>query len=420
VKRGLVLAVLVGVAFTGCATGITGSPNALSGTRASVFGSVASNTGGEVEYWVEYGTTTAYGAQTAHGTVTVQKNSPYPLLIDVAGLQRSTTYHYRVCGRDSQQSGGPGCGEDRQLTTTNVDCGDTITANLRLSGDLDCLGTGGRNGPVVGAPGIEINLDSHRIRGASFALDNSGGFDDVTFRGGSLFAIGTALQLEGASRNHVIGVAAGLRQDEFTGPSTSTGIEITGGDANVVRRSSLGAASTGLVATDSPGLLVVDSSAITGAGSRGGGTAVSVRGNLARVLRNDFFGGISVDGSSNRVVGNDVQGILYGIAVSAGHDNLVAANQVHDTFTLVFAPDAGDGIVVSAAAVGSRLRDNVVTSSDEDGIDVQSPTTRLRDNRADDNDDFGIDAVAGVTDLGGNTASGNGNPLQCRNVACGG
>jgi hypothetical protein len=26
--------------------------------------------------------------------------------------------------------------------------------------------------------------------------------------------------------------------------------------------------------------------------------------------------------------------------------------------------------------------------------------------------------VAGVTDLGGNTATGNGNPLQCRNVFC--
>ena len=30
-----------------------------------------------------------------------------------------------------------------------------------------------------------------------------------------------------------------------------------------------------------------------------------------------------------------------------------------------------------------------------------------------------VNAVAGVTDGGGNTASGNGNPLQCRNVACG-
>jgi parallel beta-helix repeat protein len=54
----------------------------------------------------------------------------------------------------------------------------------------------------------------------------------------------------------------------------------------------------------------------------------------------------------------------------------------------------------------------------DDGIDVHGTGTRLRDNRADGNGDFGIDAVAGVTDLGGNTATGNGNPLQCRNVFC--
>jgi parallel beta-helix repeat protein len=81
--------------------------------------------------------------------------------------------------------------------------------------------------------------------------------------------------------------------------------------------------------------------------------------------------------------------------------------------------DAGDGIVVLAEAVGTRLRANVATSNFDDGIDVRSATTRLRGNRADGNGDFGIDAVVGVTDLGGNTASGNGNPLQCRNVFCG-
>jgi parallel beta-helix repeat protein len=81
--------------------------------------------------------------------------------------------------------------------------------------------------------------------------------------------------------------------------------------------------------------------------------------------------------------------------------------------------DAGDGIIVRAAALDSRLRDNVATSNHDDGIDVRSATTKLRNNRADDNGDFGIDAVSGVVDLGGNTASGNGNPLQCRNVFCG-
>jgi parallel beta-helix repeat protein len=137
------------------------------------------------------------------------------------------------------------------------------------------------------------------------------------------------------------------------------------------------------------------------------------------VLRNSFRAGIFVSGSSNRVVGNDVQGVIVGIQLAGGRHNVLARNQVHDTLTLPFAPDGGDGILVLPGAVGSRVRGNVVTSNGEDGIDVQSRFTRLRNNRADDNHDLGIDAVAGVTDLGGNSASGNGNPLQCRNVACG-
>ena len=82
----LILTLLVGAACTGCATGTTGSPNAVSGTRAAVFGTVATNSGGDVEYWVEYGTGTAYGSQTEHRTVTLQKNSSQALLLDIAGL----------------------------------------------------------------------------------------------------------------------------------------------------------------------------------------------------------------------------------------------------------------------------------------------------------------------------------------------
>jgi parallel beta-helix repeat protein len=406
---------------SGCATGITGTPYAVSGTRAAVFGSVISDTGGEVEYWAQYGTTTGYGSQTAHETITVAQNSQEPFILNVPGLQRGTTYHYRICASDSQQKGGPGCGADRQLSTPNVDCGDTITADLHLSADLDCIKTGGRDGPVVGAHGIEIDLGGHEMTGLGLALDNRGGFDDVTIRGGGLYAYNTALSLDGASRNRIIGVGAGRLLDPLSGgPSTSVGIRIQGGEANVVRHSSVQAESTGLSATGSPGLLVVDSSGFAGAGSRGGGSAVAINGSLARVLRNDFGAAISVSGSSNRIVGNRVvRGVYNGIGVYEGHDNLVAENEVLDASTLPFAPDAGDGILVQAAAVGSRLRDNVVTGSYDDGIDVRNATTRLRGNRADDNGDFGIDAVSGVIDLGGNTASGNGNPLQCRNVFCG-
>jgi hypothetical protein len=289
----------------GCATGQTGSLWGVAGTSASVFGTVVSDAGGQVEYWVEYGTSSGYGSHTQHQTATVQPNAPRGVLVTIDGLQRSTTYHYRVCAQDSQQKGGPGCGEDHQFTTVNVDCGDTITADLHLSGDLDCIRAGGGDGPVVGADGIDVDLAGHTIRGEAVALENTG-FDDVTIHNGGLYAFSTALHLDGASRNRIRFVGAG-RLDDLLEPSTSTGVRIQGGEANVVRHSNVAGSSLGLWATDSPGLLVVDSTLASGSGSRGGGTGVFVEGNLARVLRNTFTAGIIVNGSSNRVVDNDVR-----------------------------------------------------------------------------------------------------------------
>jgi hypothetical protein len=79
--------------------------------------------------------------------------------------------------------------------------------------------------------------------------------------------------------------------------------------------------------------------------------------------------------------------------------------------------ELGDGIFVSAFSAGTLLRDNTANGNDGDGIEADAPA-RVGADTANDNGDFGIDAAAGSTDLGGNTATGNGNPLQCRNVFC--
>jgi hypothetical protein len=85
--------VLLGATLAaGCATGTTGSPRGVAGTGAAVFGTVVSDTGGAVEYWVEYGTSTGYGSQTAHQTETIQQNAQHAVLVSINGLQRATTY----------------------------------------------------------------------------------------------------------------------------------------------------------------------------------------------------------------------------------------------------------------------------------------------------------------------------------------
>ncbi len=75
---------------------------------------------------------------------------------------------------------------------------------------------------------------------------------------------------------------------------------------------------------------------------------------------------------------------------------------------------------MSAFSARTRLVRQLASHDNaDDGIRRQDSHRRAwASNVANDNGDFGIDAAAGVTDLGGNTASGNGNPLQCRNVFC--
>jgi len=406
------VAVALAVACAGCAAGVTQKPAYVAGSEALVEGRVVSDSGGDVEYWVEYGPTTAYGSESAHDTVSaVSPNSPTGVVTKLTQLDLSTTYHYRFCAQDSQQKGGPGCGADEQLTTPAVDCGQTLTSDLHLSEDLFCeRRTDVLKGLVVGADGIVIDLGGHAVIGSSGpGIDNSGGYDDVTIRNGAVDAFGTGILLDGASRNRIRGVRAGTRTDG-RGPTTSIGISIRGGEANLVRDTRMGGVSTGLSVDDSPGL-VVDGSA---AGAKFG-SGVSLDTDLARIHDNSSFFGLVVRGSSNRVIRNRVAGSVFGIQVTAGSGNVVAENIVQGFSDFGY---AGTGILVSSAAANTLLRANVANENDGDGINVQSASTRLKDNTANDNGDLGIEAVAGVIDLGGNTASGNGNPLQCLNVVC--
>lgn len=54
---------------------------------------VISNVGGQVEYWLEYGPTKAYGSESEHRTVTTQQNVPASARVGIIGLSRSTVYH---------------------------------------------------------------------------------------------------------------------------------------------------------------------------------------------------------------------------------------------------------------------------------------------------------------------------------------
>jgi parallel beta-helix repeat protein len=397
-------AALVALACSGCATGLTGPAPLIAHDGAVVVATVVSDTGGDVQVWAEFGLTRAYGSQTPRRTIAAEPNTLTSTELGVFGLQRSTLYHYRVCAEDSEQQGGPGCGEDRTFRTQRFGCGETVTADMRLTGDLNCEGFG--TSLAIGAPGIVIDLAGHVVFGAGTGIDNSAGHDDVVVRDGSLSASISGILLEGASRNRFLDLDVGTR---------GTAILITGGEANEIRRAGL-AGESGLAAMGSDHLVVTD----TGVDNVTG-IAIRVFGDRARLRRNRtptfggpfaFPSGIQVAGNDNLVRDNLVEGPWKeaGIALLSGSNNSILENEVSG--------GAADGIFVGAFTAGTRLRDNFAHGNGDDGIEVAAPASRLRGNRADDNGDFGIDAVAGVIDLGGNSASGNGNPLQCRNVFC--
>jgi hypothetical protein len=112
--------VLTAALASGCATGIVNKPPSdVTGTSATVNGIVWTTDGGDVSYWVEYGTTTDYGQETAHQTAKVAEDTPHDVSIPLKGLTPATTWHYRLCAEDAQAAT---CSRDATLFT-----GDSVT-----------------------------------------------------------------------------------------------------------------------------------------------------------------------------------------------------------------------------------------------------------------------------------------------------
>ena len=110
-------ALLLLACLSGRAAGFAGAPTYLTDGSATVNGSVASTIGGPTGFWVEYGTSTEYGLSGARRERALAAREMEPVSAPIAGLQASTTYHYRLCARDAQEGTGPGCSADGTFTT---------------------------------------------------------------------------------------------------------------------------------------------------------------------------------------------------------------------------------------------------------------------------------------------------------------
>jgi len=102
-------------ALAAAPTASTGDASALTDTQATVAGTV--NPRGELtSYAFQYGTTTAYGQQTAL-TSAGSGTADVPVRADLAGLTAGTTYHYRVIATNAS---GTTVGADRTFRTTGT------------------------------------------------------------------------------------------------------------------------------------------------------------------------------------------------------------------------------------------------------------------------------------------------------------
>jgi parallel beta-helix repeat protein len=358
---------------------------------------------------------------------------------------------------------------------SHVGCGDTITADTTLDSDLeDCP----NHGVVIGAAGITLDLNGHRIDGdgtpaagcdPQVELCDVGvlneGFNGVAVEHGSVRQFAFGGFTFGVRRNRVLDI--GSTRHVFFGwvvvESTRSvirggafrrniapegdGLGLFGCDHvrvrnNAIRRNP----GPGIHMQDSDHNLVKgnvfsrNSPAIVMGGDEP--RPALAKSDRNRIRRNQITrgGGIGVaPGNRNVVANNRVSRALDSIAIEKGRGNRVTRNRVARSrgpgirLAIPRPPIGGvktvvrrnrvrasgeDGFVVFKKDRHSLLSRNVALRSGDDGFDIASDTAQLARNRAVRNADLGIDAAPGVIDGGGNVARENGDPLQCTNILC--
>ena len=150
---GAVVAALVmpGAAMAARPAATTGGAANVTFQSARVNGTVDAN-GEATNYYFQYGTTRAYGTQTA-ATPAGSSGSPVRFSVDLGGLAPATRYHYRIV---AQNGSGTALGGDRAFTTRRQPLGVSLAAspNPIKVGDATTLagtlsGTGNANRKVV-------------------------------------------------------------------------------------------------------------------------------------------------------------------------------------------------------------------------------------------------------------------------------
>ncbi len=348
----------------------------------------------------------------------------------------------------------------------HVSCGDTITTDTALDGDLvNCP----NNGIVIGADGITLDLAGHQIDGDGATAvgcnpetefcDNgvtNDGHDGVTIKDGSVQQFDYGLTVGGAHENRVLRISSrrhvlfgavifGSARSLIRGGTFSHNIPPEGDGIGVFGCRQIRIVDNEIRSNEGPGIHLGDSShnVVKRNTFERNGPSVSIEGNANHVTDNRIVGGAGIltTGDRNEITENHVARAVDSIALDDGRRNLVAHNLVarargtqgisvgHNRPPIGGGGDIvrgnrvkssrGDGFNVSRYDNNSVLKRNVAIGAGDHGFDINGPSTMVTGNRARRNGDLGIAASPSSIDGGGNVARHNGDPRQCTNVACG-
>jgi parallel beta-helix repeat protein len=304
-------------------------------------------------------------------------------------------------------------------------CGQVITHNFHLRNDLvDCPGPG----LVIGANHIRVDLEGHLVDGinAGDGIDNTGGFDNVIVRHGTIQQFQQGVHLINASMNRLDRLAV---QQTFRGIEVESsdhtrivhnrvtanfdGIHLIGSDTNRIAYNNVfgNTASAIVLIRGSDGNNVVHNK--THDNASWGITSDNSANNVYdhnRVFRNNIAGIEPFHGTNIRITNNTVWRNQIGIELFTTTGSVLRGNKIRGNVM--------DGIHTFMASTGNLLVNNASHRNGDDGIDVADAGNTIKRNHANRNVDLGIFAAAGNLDGHGNTAHHNGNAAQCVGVAC--
>lgn len=313
--------------------------------------------------------------------------------------------------------------------TAPVRCGDTITTSVVLTTNLTCPG----NGLVVGADGLTIDLDGHRLTGSGVGVGIETA-SDVTVINGTIrrFDVGinswTDVQLRGVkiAQNRVGWTSRGGGGEVSGATFVSNGAGLIAGAGPVtVTGSTFRANGTGASCGDAD--LVVT-------GSRFADNQTGIDGSVCgtRIEGSTFVGGDVGLRLRNQGYGMQVRGNTFARA-GIGMSLTGVGDATHTIVGNVFTNNLAAGLLVDVTDTGPgypvSITQNTFTRNGYAPGSLLDPTGHpltsgvwadagtFTGNTARANAGHGIEGYA-VTDGGGNTARSNRTEPQCVGVVC--